>query len=365
MIQRLYINNFRCMQNFELNLKAMPSALLIGKNGRGKSTIGAALELLQGIGRGINRVDQLVRTDDFFRGIKDVPIRFELEVRIDGKLYYYILAFDLPENFKKIRIFQEKLIIENNPIYSREEGQVTLHSNDAEFIVDWHLVALPVIQEQRKGPLEIFKTWLARMIILDPIPGLMSGESGEETLEPKRDGSNFGEWYSGLLGRYPAAYAELKNHLSKTMPDIQDLQNDPIGKDFKSMNVGFQANQAKMRIPFNDLSDGEKCFFLCALVLTANEYYGPIFCFWDEPDHHLSLSELGDFIMSLRRSFDASGGQILVTSHHPETIRRFSDENTLVLDRKSHLEPTLVRPLSELSVRGDLIEELILDDVEI
>jgi len=59
MLQRLYIHNFRCLENFELHFKDMPSALLIGKNGAGKSTVGTALEILQRIGRGINRIGHL------------------------------------------------------------------------------------------------------------------------------------------------------------------------------------------------------------------------------------------------------------------------------------------------------------------
>lgn len=68
--------------------------------------------------------------------------------------------------------------------------------------------------------------------------------------------------------------------------------------------------------------------------------------------------------MSLRRSFKNSG-QILVTSHNPEAIRQFSNENTFVLDRKSHLEPTLFRPLSEMSGKDDLRNALIGGDIEL
>ena len=45
----------------------------------------------------------------------------------------------------------------------------------------------------------------------------------------------------------------------------------------------------------------------------------------------------------------------MVTPHNPEAIRRFSDENTLVLDRHSHLEPTVIRPLQDMAVTGDLV----------
>ncbi|MCP4346989.1 MAG: AAA family ATPase [Desulfobacterales bacterium] len=367
MLQRLYIHNFRCLENFELATKNMPSALLIGKNGSGKSTIGYALEVLQGIGRGINRVAHLVQPKDFARGRSDVPIRFETEVLLDNKLYKYIIALELPEKFKKLRILEEQLLVEGNPIYSRQEALVTLHNssqNKAEFMVDWHIAALPVIQEQSvTDPLHIFKTWLAHMIILDPIPSLMTGDSNGETLKPKREGSNFGEWFSGLLVRYPAAYIQIDKYLREVMPDIREFQNELIGKDFKSMSVWFQKKQATMNVYFKDLSDGEKCFFLCAVVLAANKSYGPLFCFWDEPDNYLSLSEVGHFITSLRRSFKETGGQILATSHNAEAIRKFSDENTLILHRNSHLEPTLVRLLSEMPVKGDLINALILDDI--
>ena len=65
-----------------------------------------------------------------------------------------------------------------------------------------------------------------------------------------------------------------------------------------------------------------------------------------------------------RRSFKDSG-QILVTSHNPEAIRKFSNENTFILDRKSHLEPTLMRLLSDIPVTGDLINSLICGDIEL
>jgi len=96
--------------------------------------------------------------------------------------------------------------------------------------------------------------------------------------------------------------------------------------------------------------------------LAANKSYGPLFCFWDEPDNYLSLSEVGHFVTSLRRSFK-NGGQFLATSHDEEAIRKFSNDNTFVLDRKSHLEPTLVRMLRDLPVRGELVDTLIRGDI--
>ncbi len=367
MIHRLYVHNFRCLENFELTMQGMPSALLVGRNGSGKSTIATVLEILQSVGRGTNRVGGLVTVKDFTCGRSKVPIRFELEVLLDGKLFKYVLALELPEKFRELRVSEEHLMVEGDPIFARKEAQVTLHTSPqnsgAQFMVDWHLVALPVIQEQSESdPLYVFKTWLSRTIILVPIPSLMTGDSKGETLEPLRDGSNFGNWFTGLLSRYPAAYTKVERYLREMMPDMRDWTNDPVGKDAKSMIVRFQETNEHLNIYFSDLSDGEKCFFLCAVVLAANEFYGPLFCFWDEPDSYLSLAEVGHFLTSLRRSFE-NGGQLLVTSHNPEGIRKFSNDNTFILGRKSHVEPTVIRLLSDMSVPGDLVNALIRDDV--
>jgi len=51
MIERFYVHNFRCLENFELPISGRASSLLIGRNGTGKSTIRLALEVLQQIGR--------------------------------------------------------------------------------------------------------------------------------------------------------------------------------------------------------------------------------------------------------------------------------------------------------------------------
>ena len=366
MIQRLYINNYRCLENFDLPISERSSSLLLGKNGTGKSTVGAALQVLQRIARGTNRVGELVRPEDLARGRSDVPIRFELEVLIQDEVYLYNLALELPQGFKEMRVAEERLSRGGVDIFARDTAQVVLSKpSDARFIVDWHFVALPIIQQHSDSdPLYIFKNWLPRMLILAPIPSQITGDSVGDTLMPDKQCSNFGAWFAGLLANSPSAYAHSDTFMRQVMPDFKDIKNPITGKDSRSLTVQFQQDKASLNVAFEDLSDGEKCFFIGAVVLASNEAYGPIFCFWDEPDNYLSLEETGQFVMALRRSFQSSG-QILVTSHNPEAIRQFSTENTLLLGRHSHLEPTIVRPLADVTVNGNLVDALIRGDVEI
>jgi ABC-type multidrug transport system ATPase subunit len=367
-IRRLYVNNYRCLQNFDLPVSGKPSALLIGKNGAGKTTVGLALEILQKIARGTNRVGELVKPKDFTRGLTDVPMRFEIEVGLDSKVYGYSVAFELPFGFKELRVLDEKLTVDGKPVYTREIAQVTLAKSrtdkEAKFLIDWFLVALPIVQQKsQKDPLYIFKQWLGQMLVLRPVPSLIKGDSEEETLRPNRQVTNLGAWFTGLLASAPAAYSKIDEYLKQVMPDLKDIRNPLAGTDSRSLVFQFANEQGNITVPFDDLSDGEKCFVVCALVLASNSTYGPLFCFWDEPDNYLSLDEVGQLIMAIRRDFQ-SRGQFIATSHNPEAIRRFSDDNTLVLYRKSHLEPTNIRALSELQTNGDIVGTLIRGDLE-
>jgi hypothetical protein len=305
-------------------------------------------------------------------------MRFEVEVELptpdilggQSQTYGYGIAFEFPEGFKELRVFQEKLTVDGKPVYTRERAQVHLarsgQEKEAKFLIDWHLAALPIIQQQsQKDPLLVFKQWLARMLILRPIPSLIRGDSDQETLEPNPQVTNLGGWFSGLLAYAPSAYIRIDEYLKQIMPDLEDIRNPLTGGDSRRLEVQFTSDPGpgSVCLSFEDLSDGEKCFMVCALVLAANHAYGPLLCFWDEPDNYLAPSEVGHFVLALRKAFQ-SGGQFIATSHNPEAIRSFPDEITLLLFRKSHLEPTIVRPVEQLQVSGDLVDALTRGDVE-
>jgi predicted ATPase len=362
-IKRLYVHNFRCLENFELPISGLSSALLIGNNGSGKTTVGQALRLLQRIARGTNAVGELVKLHDLSHGRTDVPMRFEIEVDLKEKTYGYAISFEFPAGFRELRVLEEKLSVDGNAVYSRKLAQVHLaksgQAKEAKFPIDWHLVALPIVQQQSTAdPLSIFKRWLASMLILRPIPSLIDGESKQPTLQLDPPAVDFAAWFSGLLASAPSAYTKIDEYLKQLMPDLQDIKNPVIGRDTRTLVVQFSNGQGSTTLPFEDLSDGEKCFMICAVVLAANEAYGPLLCFWDEPDSHLALPEVGHFVMALRKAFQA-GGQFIATSHNPEAIRHFSDENTFLLSRRSHLEPTIVRPLNEIRASGEFSGDLV------
>ncbi|OJW24711.1 MAG: hypothetical protein BGO49_06655 [Planctomycetales bacterium 71-10] len=372
MITRIYVNNYRCFENLAVDLADFRSALLIGKNGSGKSTLRQAFRVFQKICRGPNRVKEWINGGDFTRYRTERPMRFELDAVLGGRRYRYAIVFESsddadfgrPVEAGDIRIAEESLMVDGVPVFTRRHSQVDLPGG-ATFGLDWHVAALPVIQDRKfKGELQTFKTYCASMILIAPVPQRMTGLSEGETFELQEDAGNIAAWLISLLRRKPEAYTLIHNYLKEVMPDFHSFENVPKGERRDDLTLTFQTSKFPewFTVMFDRLSDGEKCFFLSAAIVAANQVAGPVFCFWDEPDNHLSLDEVGHFIVRLRKLVN-SQGQFIATSHHPETIRKFSDETTLVFQRASHLEPTVVRPLSEIGYDGDLILSLLLGEV--
>lgn len=365
MIERLYVHNFGCLENFTLDFVGQQSAVLIGKNGAGKSTVLRALRVFQKIGRGPNRVKSVIRASDFTRHRKELPMRFEVDVTLASKQFKYSVSFEWPEEFHEARILEESLLRDGVSVFTRKHGQVQL-SGASPFGLDWHVFALPVINEKPPSrSIQDVKAFFAGLILLAPIPQEMGGFSEEPASELDYHAVNYASCLRAMLQQKPRAYSEFDAFVKEVVWDFSSIENRDRGKDGGSqLVVTFQPpdSQETLSFDFDDLSDGEKCFMLSAYIFAANAVGPPVVCVWDEPDNHLSLAEVGHFITAMRKMTNR-GGQFIATTHHPETIRKFSEENTFVLTRKSHMDPTVPKLLGTISYKGDLVHALARNEI--
>jgi predicted ATPase len=113
----------------------------------------------------------------------------------------------------------------------------------------------------------------------------------------------------------------------------------------------FKDGEKALTIQLSNLSDGEKCFFICALLIAITREGQPFTCFWDEPDNYLAPQEVSSTMLALRRAFKKDN-QIIITSHNPDAIRCFTDENTIILSRASRLVSPIAKTLSQLHVEN-------------
>jgi ABC-type cobalamin/Fe3+-siderophores transport system ATPase subunit len=372
MIERLYVQNFRCLESFTLDFAGQRSAVLIGKNGAGKSTVLNALKVFQKICRGPNRVKNVILANDFTQHRKDRPMRFEVDATLAGTRIKYSVSFEWPDGFYEARILEESLTRDGISVFTRQQGQVQLPGGLI-FGLDWHVFALPVINEKPPSrTIQDVKAFFAGMILLAPLPQIMKGFSEEPETELSCDALNYSSCLRSMLQQKPKAYTEFESFVKGkagaekgVIPDFSSIENRERGKEGGSqLVVTFQPPHSSeaLSFDFDDLSDGEKCFLISAYIVAANAVGPPVVCVWDEPDNHLSLSEVGHFIAAMRKMTN-QGGQFIATTHHPETIRKFSDENTYVLTRKTHLDPTVLQPLRAFSYNGDLIHALVREEI--
>lgn len=287
-------------------------------------------------------------------------MRFEIEVSIDREIYIYSIAFEFPERFQELRVLDESLRVAGRPIFTRKHAEVHIPrenlTQDVTFRIDWHVIALPVVQERSlRDPLALFKTWLRNLLILRPIPssfhGMSDGQGGQPIIVDPA-GANIGSWFTHITTADPSVYKLISDHLTEVMPDFSKITNPPIGKSVSNLMFHFANGRDRLELALDQLSDGEKCFLLQALVIATSATQTSLVCFWDEPDNFLAPDEVGQSIMALRRAFQGEG-QIIVTSHNPEAIRRFSEDNTFCLARRSRLEPTIFKTVSTIRAGGD------------
>ncbi|MDR2869850.1 MAG: AAA family ATPase [Deferribacteraceae bacterium] len=361
MLQRLYVHNYRCLQNFEIKAGEEASLLFVGKNGVGKSTIASVLSIFNKLGSGQSNVDALLTAEDFTLGRINEQMHFEIDVLLDGNTYNYRISFDMPNN-SKLRVIKEDLFINAKAVFERTETQIVYNVGGkiSEFPLDVNSVAFTLlINTSSIDAPWLLRAWFATMLILKPIPQLMRGDSDTESVFIESSCKNFAPFLLNLLNSLPASYSTIEKFLKKLMPDFVKFSNPGITST-RILMISFGDGTLSYQTSFSNLSDGEKCIFLAAVVLAVQEAYHHPFVFWDEPDNYLSISEVQDFIRTLR----TGKGQIWMASHNSETINCFSHDNTLLLHRKNHLAPVELHFVSErISSKESTIQKLRLDEL--
>jgi len=351
MLKRLYIHNFKCLQNFELEFNDLHSVLLLGKNGTGKTTIFEVIEIFQKIGQGITPIRELIHESSFNFNNMKIPIHLELDIIINEERYNYKLLIEFPENFVSPKVKSEILLVNNKPLFSRD-GEDTVLRESSHFSLDWHHIGLPLISVHASDdPLAIFRDWLQNIIILSPFPRHFHEVSKKESSTIMREGENIIDWVRWLLASNPSLYPVIYDFLKIRMPDLELFRFENLGSNDRRLLFAFRGGGESKILDLAQLSDGEKIFFLAATIIAGQKNNPTILCLWDEPDNFISLVEVNHFIMELRKVFENSPHQpqLIITSHNERIVNNFSNHNIFLLSRASHLLPTRVKPLEQIN----------------
>ena len=320
MIRRLYIDNFRCLNKFELELAE--TNILLGANGTGKTSVLDVLSRIQDLIVHGSKVSETFATRHVSIGLEDALQCFEIDVSVDGATYQYSLVIEHDRAYGSAEIAEEKLLCDGRPLLEFGLSEAQLYRDDHEkgtrYPFSRMRSALSILSE-RPDIQEIFrfKKEIANCVFVRPFPPLFRSESRSEDEFVDRSMSNFVDWYRHATQENMGAVSKLFAELADVLPGFESINLTESG-DARVLKVRYRASGKLKDYRFGDLSDGQRALIaLYSLVFLPNRR---ISLFIDEPDNYLALREIQPWAAAVTERCGESLEQLVVISHHPVMI---------------------------------------------
>jgi len=361
MLKRIYIDNYKSLVNFEVQLNEIN--LFLGINGSGKSAVFEVLNALQDFVCDGVRAENCFRPEHKTRWQNSPYQSFELEIENDEGLCKYQLSTEHYEEGRKPRVKYERLFFEDRPLLRLEEGgEVHLYRDDFSegpvYPADESLSAVGAVPERPDNTrLSWFKKRLRNFIIVQVIPPMMSEESPREASHPSCYLENFISWYRHLSQDQGMAF-RLISELKEVLPGFDSFRFKPVGERHRLLKVYFRNEQegTSTGYKFNELSDGQRMIIgLYTLLYAArsDQNRGYSLCL-DEPENFLALSEIQPWLTELYDRCSEGEMQSLLISHHPEFINYLLASPIGYWFERESNRPTRIRPITAKKDKGGL-----------
>ncbi len=342
MLERLYVDNYRCLVNFECRFG--PKQLILGPNGSGKTTALNALTTMRDFCFNGAPAENLFLGGTLTRWLHSPEQTFELDVSGNGGSYTFRLVVDSwGQQIVRPRVVKEEVFFLGKPIFRFANGEVHLfndqHVEKVKYPFDWFRSALATITERPENTkLTWFKRWLAGILLIMPDPRRMSTLAEKEAQFPNADLSNFAAWYRHL--RLETNEQSFLEDVHQAIPGFvrMDLKDAGLGNRLLTLTFSVEGDQRQPGQEFqqllHELSDGQRVLLGLYTVLYFSLRPGATVLF-DEPDNFIALREIQPWLeKTLERVDDESSkAQVMIVSHHPELLNRMAFDDGIAFDR--------------------------------
>ena len=323
MLKRLYADNFRCLENFEVHFGEANA--LIGRNGTGKTSVLDVLHRIQNLLVRGAKVDQVFPAHDKSMSQRRDAQRFEIDVLAEDDLYAYELVIEHSPGLGKMRVAHEALKHNGRCIFDFNEGDAQLYRDDyTEGPVvpfDWAQSGVGFLTDRPDNrKVGRFKRDIAQYVIAGLCPPVMDAEtrSEDDFLEPLM--RNFVGWYRHAAQENMESVSALFDALRDVLPGFQAINLSESGENSRALKVVIATpSGSRDKLRFDQLSDGERALVALYSLLHMSSDRG-VSIFLDEPDNFLALSEVQPWLAEAVQSCGDSIDQFVVASHHPVTI---------------------------------------------
>jgi predicted ATPase len=358
MLTRIYVDNFRCLVNFEFKPERVN--LLVGANGSGKSTFLEALLAVRNIANGMSLETVLPLGSVAWWDRKAIQT-FEFDVKDprDGEHFRYRLRVRHSADSAAPNVEEESLTCGGKPLLTFSSKNVTLVSEDGEsqtFGFEGTHSPLSAGMGSNKH-LAQFRSLFVGISTFRLNPWAMEARSMAESGGLFPGGANFVDWIRGVALDDPAGYSKWQDNVFAALPHLKSLRLQDLGAGVRLLTgLMTKPGSPEQPIPFYDFSDGEKCLVvLHAIAATRRRNF---VLSLDEPDNFLSLRELQPVLTQMIESSRGIAPQLFVASHHPESIDYLAADSTWIFERPAGAH-VRVRPLVFDRAKGERASELV------
>jgi predicted ATPase len=357
MIKRLYIDNYKCLVNFDLSLQEL--TLLLGPNGVGKTSF---LNVIFALRRLLSGEAKVMDIDIFPPATltrwqnRNIQV-FELDLVLEDEELRYRLEVEHERTIRKARISLERLESNGKPLFEFKMGEVHLYRDDYSpgppYSADWSESALARVPSRNDNTrLTRFLEFMRKVIVCGLYPASFETESSTEDSVLRRDARNFASWYRHILLERQELVPEFTKALQKVIDGFRGIRMEKVGLDTRALMIMFDQFNERYELRLDEISDGQRALIaLYSLIrLAAGQGYTLLL---DEPDNYVALAEIQPWLIALSDACGAEVPQAVLCSHHPELIDYLGGDCGLMLKRESS-GATIIFPANKLVVEGGL-----------
>jgi len=367
MIKRLYVDNYKCFVNFELQLQ--PLTLLLGRNGAGKTSVLDILFALRELLSGRVKIwdAEIFPIETLTAWQTNALQTFELEVDIDDEVFLYRLVVEQNPKERMFRIQEESLKDkERNYLFDCRLGEVQLYRDNfsvgPKYSVDWSESALARIPSRHDNTkLTKFLDFIRGVVICGIYPANFQAEIVEHEEILRRDANNFAAWYQHQQLENPSSIEKFKQKLGEVIDGFDGARLEKTGSSRRAFRISFVGEgKQKYELSLNEISDGQRAL-LSLYALTELSSGMKNLLYLDEPENYVALAEIQPWLIELADRCGESIPQAVICSHHPELIDYLGSSHGVLLDREQS-GPTRIIDFSD-AVCGDTEAGLKLSEI--
>lgn len=352
MLKRLYVHNYKCLVNFEINFD-QDISLFLGANGSGKSTVFEVLSKLRRVifyktkvdgktGKQVNEeledVFEYNNQPRWLRNGNTDDIKFELDINIQDSIYKYSLDINLgsvEQDKESPPIIKEECLFFNGNILVKSNAEKTLYFNENGVTEFEFNKSTSCIQHYCQYEAKEFWLYFQNLFFVRINPYSINSYFQYQDNQLNEDSSNFAEWISHLNEENRKGINEFENAMRHIMPEYEQFRIVQSGR-YKQLVMDFKNGNTKKPIiySFEELSEGQKSLFaLYALIYCAPE--NSLICI-DEPENFLALPEIQPWLNELRDKCKERNLQALLISHHPSLINFLAPDSGYWFSRQEN-----------------------------